>query len=47
MHQGIMEALKARARDIIIEKHERRLESMEVKYIALQNLNENTSGNVI
>ena len=38
MHQGIIEALKARARDIIIKKHERWLESMEVKDIALGNL---------
>jgi len=46
MHQGIMEALKSRARDII-EKHERWLESMEVKDIALGNLIENISGKVI
>ena len=43
MHHGIIEALKTRAWDIIIEKHERWLESMEVKDIALENI----SGNVI
>ena len=39
--------LKARAWDIIIEKDERRLESMEVKDKAIGNLIENTSGNFI
>ena len=47
MHQGIIEALGSRAQDIIIEKHERWLESMDVKVIALGNLIENTSGKVI
>ena len=37
MHQGIIEALKERARDIILEKHERWLESMEVKNIGIGN----------
>jgi len=45
MHQGIMEVLKSRSRDII-EKHERWLES-EVKDIVLGNLIENISGKVI
>ena len=31
MHQGIIEALEERARDMIIDKHERWLESMEVR----------------
>ena len=47
MHQGIIEALKARAQDIIIEKHERWLESMEVKDITLGNIIGNISGMVI
>ncbi len=47
MHQGIMEALIARAQDMIIEKHERWIESMEVKDIALGDLIRNISGKVI
>jgi len=47
MHQRFIEALKARSRDIIIEKHEKQLESMEVKDITLGNLIENASGKVI
>ena len=47
MHQGIIEALKERAQDIIVEKHKRWLEFMEVKHVALGNLIGNIRGKVI